>query len=113
MTPVTFIETEDKEKISDLTPVVPALDNGNGKALKKDQLRKMLHIAKAVRQGNLSVRFPVEEDGIPSEIGEVLNDILDLNENMINEFARVSAIVGEEGKLNERASIGPVKGAWA
>jgi len=115
MTPVsTFLENENKEKVNEQsTPVVPDHDNDNGKVPKKDQLRRMLHIAKSVRQGNLSVRFPVEEDGIPSEIGEVLNDILDLNENMINEFSRVSTIVGEEGKLTERASIGPVKGAWA
>ncbi len=112
MTPITFLENENKQKVNESTPVPAAADNSS-EGLKKDQLRKMLHIAKAVRQGNLSVRFPVEEDGIPSEIGEVLNDILDLNENMINEFARVSAIVGEEGKLTERASIGPVKGAWA
>jgi len=109
MTPVTFLEN-DKTKANE---VVPGGSNGGNGKFKGDQLRKMLHVAKSVRQGNLSVRFPVEEDGIPSEIGEVLNDILDLNENMINEFARVSTIVGDEGKLNERASIGPVKGAWA
>ena len=93
---------------------LPMHENGNGNAgIKRDQLRKILHVAKSVRQGDLSMRFPVEEDGLPSEISEVLNDILELNENMINEFARVSVIVGQEGKLTERASIGPVKGAWA
>jgi len=109
--PISFVENDAKPKTA--APEVPAHDSGGNGKPKGEQLRKMLHIAKAVRQGNLSVRFPVDEDGIPSEIGEVLNDILDLNENMINEFARVSAIVGEEGKLTQRASIGPVKGAWA
>ncbi len=114
MRPSNFLDNENKDKGEGAAASTVAVhDSGNGKDTKKDQLRKMLHIAKAVRQGNLSVRFSVEEDGISSEIGEVLNDILDLNENMINEFARVSAIVGEEGKLTERASIGPVKGAWA
>jgi len=113
MTPITLLENENKEKTKQLTPASPVHDNANGMGSRKDQLRRMLHIAKSVRQGNLTVRFPVEEDGLPSEIGEVLNDILDLNENMINEFSRVSTIVGDEGKLTERASIGPVKGAWA
>ena len=111
MTPTATLENESKEKTGQAQ--APVGGNGIGQTPKNGQLRKILHVAKAVRQGNLSIRFPVEEDGIYAEIGEVFNDILDLNENMINEFARVSAIVGEEGKLTERASIGPVKGAWA
>ncbi|MCR4336240.1 MAG: HAMP domain-containing protein, partial [Candidatus Omnitrophica bacterium] len=93
----------------------PTNEGGNGNRLpsRKDDLRKILHVAKAVRQGNFSVRFPSEGDGITSEISEVLNDILELNENMIKEFTRVSTIVGQEGKLTERASIGPVRGGWA
>jgi hypothetical protein len=71
-----------------------------------------LHTVKAVRQGDFSVRFPLS-DGIVSEIGEVLNDIIELNENMANEFVRVAKIVGQEGRMTERASIGSVKGSWA
>src|SRR5438105_3958660 len=78
----------------------------------KDQLRQVLQTVKAVRQGNFSVRFPVGE-GVVGEIGEVLNDIIELNEHMSNEFVRIAKIVGQEGKMTERASIGSVKGAWA
>src|SRR5688572_27263140 len=55
----------------------------------KSQLRQLLQTVKAVRQGNFSVRFP-EGDGIVNEIGEVLNDIIELNEDMAGEFARVA-----------------------
>ncbi|MGE0526301.1 MAG: HAMP domain-containing protein, partial [Bdellovibrionales bacterium] len=79
----------------------------------RHQLRELLHVVKAVRRGEFSVRMPVEGDGLITEIGEVLNDIIDLNESMANEFIRVRNIVGLEGKMNERVSIGSVKGSWA
>ncbi len=110
MNPVTFVDGNGKnvQTLPSETPPAP-----ERVPLKKDQLRQILQVAKAIRQGNFSARFPVEEEGIASEISDVLNDILELNENMIKEFARVSVIVGQEGRLPERASIGPVKGAWA
>src|SRR4051812_36492775 len=55
----------------------------------KDQLRHLLHTVKSVRQGDFTVRFP-SGDGLVSEIGEVVNDIIELNESLANEFIRVS-----------------------
>jgi signal transduction histidine kinase/HAMP domain-containing protein/CheY-like chemotaxis protein len=77
------------------------------------QLRNLLLVAKAVRSGDFSVRMPVDEEGIVAEIGEVLNDIIELNENMANEFLRVRNTVGLEGRMNERVAMGSVKGSWA
>jgi len=37
---------------------------------------------------------------------------MDLNENQANEINRVGKIVGEEGRLGERASMGAVIGSW-
>ncbi len=79
----------------------------------KAQLRQLLQTVKSVRRGDFSVRCPIGEEGIVSEISEVLNDIIELNENMASEFVRVSKIVGQEGKMTERASMGSVKGSWA
>jgi len=79
----------------------------------REQLRSLLQSVKGVRQGDFSLRCQVAGEGIISEIGEVLNDIFELNDNMAREFIRVSRIVGQEGKMTERASIGPIKGSWA
>ncbi|MEO5666777.1 MAG: HAMP domain-containing protein, partial [Bdellovibrionota bacterium] len=73
----------------------------------------LLFTVKAVRKGEFSTRMPIGQEGIVAEIGEVLNDIIELNENMASEFLRVRNIVGQEGKMTERVSIGSVKGAWA
>ncbi len=79
----------------------------------RQQLRSLLGTVKAVRSGDFSVRMPLAEEGIVSEIGEVLNDIIELNENMANEFLRVRNTVGLEGRMNERVMMGSVKGAWS
>src|SRR5262245_22886058 len=79
----------------------------------RHQLRQLLQVVKAVRRGDFSVRFPVEQDGILTDIGESLNEIIELNESLAQELVRVGNTVGREGKLTERVSIGPVKGAWS
>jgi HAMP domain-containing protein/signal transduction histidine kinase/ActR/RegA family two-component response regulator len=92
------------------------LDNASDVATPKDakeQLRQLLFTVKAVRRGDFAARMPVGNEGIIAEIGEVLNDIIELNENMANEFVRVRSTVGQEGKMNERMSVGSVRGAWS
>ncbi|WP_413587627.1 HAMP domain-containing protein [Bdellovibrio sp. HCB274] len=76
-------------------------------------MRQLLFTVKAVRRGDFAVRMPLNQEGIIAEIGEVLNDIIELNENMADEFVRVRSTVGQEGKMNERVSMGSVKGAWS
>src|SRR5438445_6685826 len=44
----------------------------------KEQLRQLLFTVKAVRRGDFAVRMPIDQEGIIAEIGEVLNDIIDL-----------------------------------
>ena len=66
-----------------------------------------------MKQGDFSVRLPYEKGGILSRAGELLNDIIGLNEHMANELLRVGKIVGQEGRMTERASVGPAKGSWA
>ncbi len=79
----------------------------------KDQLRAVLQMVKAVRSGDFTLRLPLTTgEGIVSDIAEVLNDINELNMNLANEFIRVGKIVGKEGRMTERVSIGSVKGAW-
>ncbi|HWP46181.1 MAG TPA: methyl-accepting chemotaxis protein [Candidatus Limnocylindrales bacterium] len=75
-------------------------------------LRSLLDALRAVKQGDFSVRLEVEKDGLMGEIAEAFNEVISLNENMANEIVRVSKIIGEEGKLTERFSLGTAKGSW-
>src|SRR5579872_7055884 len=77
------------------------------------EIDHLVEVLKAVKQGDFSARFDNPKDGILGRAGELLNDILGLNEHVARELVRVGKVVGQEGKMHERASVGPAKGAWA
>jgi HAMP domain-containing protein/signal transduction histidine kinase/DNA-binding response OmpR family regulator len=67
----------------------------------------------AFRDGDFSVRLPVDQVGIAGKIADTLNDIFKINQRMASEFERISRAVGKEGKINQRASLGSASGDWA
>src|ERR1051325_7933557 len=73
----------------------------------------LLNTLIAFRDGDFSVRLPVDKTGVAGKIADTLNEIFKLNERMASEFARISSAVGKEGKINERASLGAVTGEWS
>ncbi|HLK47042.1 MAG TPA: HAMP domain-containing protein [Bryobacteraceae bacterium] len=67
----------------------------------------------AFRDGDFSVRLPVDRTGVEGKIADVLNDIFKLNDRMASEFSRISTAVGKEGKITQRATLGAASGDWA
>ena len=53
-----------------------------------------------------SVRLPVDQTGVNAAIAEAFNDIVELLENSTREFDRIGTVVGKEGRINQRASLG-------
>src|SRR5579871_4081298 len=74
--------------------------------------RTLLNALIAFRDGDFTVRLPVDQTGVAGKIADTLNDIFKLNERMAHEFARINRAVGKEGKINQRATIGSASGAW-
>src|SRR2546422_999254 len=75
--------------------------------------RELLKILTAFKRGNFSVRMPVEQTGLAGKIADALNEVLELNEKMTREMARVSNAVGKEGKIYQRAAIAGSSGGWS
>src|SRR2546422_610583 len=75
--------------------------------------KQLLNTLVALKKGNFSVRLPVEWTGVAGKIADTLNDVIELNEKMTKELERVSRVVGKEGKISQRASLGNVGGSWA
>ena len=73
----------------------------------------LLNTLIAFRDGDFSVRLPVDRTGIEGKICDTLNDILKLNGRMASEFARIASAVGKEGKISHRANLGAASGDWA
>jgi HAMP domain-containing protein/signal transduction histidine kinase/DNA-binding response OmpR family regulator len=84
-------------------------------AQKKDrvsELATILGALTALQRGDASVRLPAEWSGLFGKVAEVFNDVVEQNERMHSELERLSRVVGREGKLSKRASLGYVSGFW-
>ncbi|ABC83886.1 HAMP domain-containing protein [Anaeromyxobacter dehalogenans] len=79
----------------------------------REELAQLVEVLKAAKAGDFSVRLPYRRDGLLSQAGELLNDLIALNEHAADELVRVGRVVGQEGRSTERASVGPARGAWA
>ncbi|HEV8516417.1 MAG TPA: HAMP domain-containing protein, partial [Candidatus Limnocylindrales bacterium] len=67
---------------------------------------------RSVRRGDFRVRLPSGQAGIAGEIGEAFNDIVELNQRTSLELRRATRIVGRDGRVGQRASIGVAGGEW-
>ncbi|HMF07799.1 MAG TPA: hypothetical protein VKJ00_01610, partial [Thermoanaerobaculia bacterium] len=65
-----------------------------------------------LKKGDFSVRL-TPGPGIDERIAEAFNDVVDLNQRMSRELTRLGKLVGQEGRIAERASLGDVQGSWA
>jgi HAMP domain-containing protein/signal transduction histidine kinase/CheY-like chemotaxis protein len=75
--------------------------------------RELLGALSALRKGDFTVRLPLGMDGLDGKIVDAFNESIELNQRLSQELEHLSRIVGKEGRISERASIGHVQGAWA
>ncbi|OUL26126.1 HAMP domain-containing protein [Nostoc sp. 106C] len=75
-------------------------------------LKLLLRTLNAAKKGDFSARMPIDQTGIAGKISDTLNDIIEQNERMAAEIQRIGNVVGKEGKVSERASLGNVRGSW-
>ena len=75
--------------------------------------RRLLAALTAFKKGDFSVRLPMHLDGIDGKIADAFNDVLETSQKFATELDRISRVVGKDGRIEERMSIGEVRGAWA
>jgi len=73
----------------------------------------LLNVITAVKKGDFSVRMPLDQTGIAGRIADGLNDVIEMNEKLVAELARIGRVVGKEGKTTQRATIGHTGGSWS
>ncbi|MDB5356841.1 MAG: diguanylate cyclase, partial [Phycisphaerales bacterium] len=74
--------------------------------------KQLLAALIAFKKGDFSVRLPIDLDGMDGKIADAFNDVIELNDRMSRELERLSRVVGKEGKIGQRASMGEVSGKW-
>jgi signal transduction histidine kinase/HAMP domain-containing protein/DNA-binding response OmpR family regulator len=67
----------------------------------------------ALKRGESNVRLPEEWPGQAGRIAEAFNQVVELNVRTARELARLNQVVGREGKLRHRASLGDASGFWS
>jgi HAMP domain-containing protein/signal transduction histidine kinase/CheY-like chemotaxis protein len=86
----------------------------NGHAIESETFdgKLLLQILAEVRNGNFTVRLPVDQTGTAGKIYDTLNDIISLNEDMMKEFDKAALTIGKQGKLTHRLDTPSKRGAW-
>ena len=62
--------------------------------------KELLKVLMEVKNGNFSVRMPIDQMGLSGKICDTLNEIISLNEKMMQEFTRAGNTIGKQGKLD-------------
>jgi len=87
--------------------------DGDGPATRDEQaLEELLRVLTAARDGDFSARLRARRRDVIGDVQQRTNELLALNARMARELARVSRIIGREGRMTERVSLGTVEGTW-
>src|SRR6266436_1543668 len=72
----------------------------------------LLKALKAFQRGYFSVRLPMNWVGMSGKIADTFNDIAEMNERLASELDRLNRVVGQQGKITQRASAAEMTGGW-
>jgi signal transduction histidine kinase/HAMP domain-containing protein/ActR/RegA family two-component response regulator len=73
----------------------------------------LLEFLAQVKSGDFTARMPLEWTGVAGKVADGLNDLIIANQSIGAELARVSQVVGKQGRLSERVHIGDATGRWS
>ncbi|HEV2207727.1 MAG TPA: HAMP domain-containing protein [Verrucomicrobiae bacterium] len=76
-------------------------------------LEQVLSALMAIKQGDFSVRLPVAWTGLAGKVADVFNDVAEMMSHSTAELSRISRVVGKEGRIQERMTLGHVTGGWS
>ena len=67
----------------------------------------------AFNRGDFSARLPHDWTGLAGKIADTFNEVIAKNQQMTMELDRIGRVVGKEGRITQRASLGHVSNSWA
>jgi HAMP domain-containing protein/signal transduction histidine kinase len=96
------------------TASAPRLRSANSSYLNGDQLdsKQLLAALTAFKRGDFSAQLPDDWTGIAGKVADTFNDVIRLNQRLTQELARIGHVVGKEGRIRQRASLGGASGSW-
>ena len=90
-------------------------DDGRTTAGTADTLDEtvLLSVLSDLKNGDFDARMPLDWTGVPGKIADRLNEVIAANQALGIELARVSQVVGKEGKLSQRVALAGSGHAWS
>src|SRR2546430_2411522 len=85
----------------------------NGEHNSELESGKVLTALVALKKGDFEVRLPISWTGIGGKVADTFNELAEMMGQSTAELSRVSRLVGQEGKIQERLVLGGVTGAWS
>src|SRR6266513_1208453 len=82
--------------------------NGN-----EPDAKQLLAALGAFQRGDFSARLPGDWTGIAGKIADTFNEVIRTSQSMTQELERIRRVVGKEGRITQRASLGDVSDSWA
>jgi len=73
----------------------------------------LLGVLAKVKGGDFTARMPLEWTGLAGKVADSLNDVIIANQGLEAELARVSEVVGKQGKLSQRVVLGGWTQGWS
>ena len=87
--------------------------NGGTAGTRDRSLRRLLAGLRALDAGDFTIRLDSHDDRLMGELVDVFNSVATKQQRLAEELDRVALSVGREGKMRDRATIGPASGLWA
>jgi HAMP domain-containing protein/signal transduction histidine kinase/CheY-like chemotaxis protein len=95
------------------SPRPPAAENGSRLSGDRLDQKKLLVALSAFKRGDFSVRLPDDWTGLAGKVADTFNDVIGMNQRLARELDRIGQVVGKEGRISQRASLGDVGECWA
>ena len=76
-------------------------------------MKVLLQVLAQVKAGDFAARMPIEWTGVAGKVADGLNDVIIANHALEQELARVSQVVGKNGKLSQRLVLGGWTQSWS
>ena len=73
----------------------------------------LLSVLAKVREGDFTARMPLDWTGVAGKVADGLNDVIVANQALGSELARVSEVVGKQGRLSQRVVLGGLTQSWS
>jgi len=75
--------------------------------------KALLSVLALVKGGDFTARMPLDWTGVAGKVADCLNDVIMANQTLEKELARVSEVVGKEGRLSQRVVLGGWAPGWS